>query len=157
MKELAKGAFRLSMVQKFSKLNIFYISGATGTQLKEAQSINKSLSALGDVICALTGGKKSHVPYRNNPLTMLMSDSIGGNAKTLMLVCSSPADYNRSESMNSLDFAKRCKDVRNNVDRDNSAKVKALRVELAKMKKQALEGGTKRIVRGSGLTKRPGM
>jgi len=88
---------------------------------------------------------------------MLMSDSIGGNAKTLMLVCSSPADYNRSESINSLDFAKRCKDVRNNVDRDNSAKVKALRVELAKMKKQALEGGTKRIVRGSGLTKRPGM
>jgi len=71
-------------------------SGATGQQLKEAQSINKSLSALGDVISALTSSSK-HVPYRNHPLTMLMSDSIGGNAKTLMFVCSSPADYNKSE------------------------------------------------------------
>lgn len=55
-------------------------SGAEGAQLKEAQSINKSLSALGDVISALTTGHK-HIPYRNSPLTMLMSDSIGGNAK----------------------------------------------------------------------------
>ncbi len=70
-------------------------SGAAGHQLKEAQSINKSLSALGDVIGALTTGGRQHIPYRNHPLTMLMSDSIGGNAKTLMFVCCSPADYNR--------------------------------------------------------------
>ena len=60
-------------------------SGATGEMLKEAQSINKSLSAIGDVISALTSGS-AHVPYRNHPLTMLMSDSLGGNAKTLMCV-----------------------------------------------------------------------
>ena len=74
-------------------------SGAAGHQLKEAQSINKSLSALGDVIGALTS-QKSHIPYRNHPLTMLMSDSIGGNSKTLLFVCCSPADYNRRESTN---------------------------------------------------------
>ncbi|CAM9623203.1 unnamed protein product, partial [Phaeothamnion confervicola] len=85
-------------------------SGASGDQLKEAQSINKSLSALGDVIAALTSGGK-HVPYRNHPLTMLMSDSLGGNAKTLMFVCCSPADYNVSETVSSLQFAARCKDV----------------------------------------------
>jgi hypothetical protein len=76
-------------------------SGAMGDVLKEAQSINKSLSALGDVIAALTSGQ-SHVPYRNHPLTMLMSDSLGGNAKTLMFVNCSPADYNSAESNSSL-------------------------------------------------------
>lgn len=134
---------------------LIFCSGATGNQLKEAQSINKSLSALGDVICALTSGKNKHIPYRNNPLTMLMSDSIGGNAKTLMFVCSSPADYNRSETTNSLDFAKRCKDVRNNVDSShgNAAKVKALRAELAKMKKQPVDGKRRPA---NGMTRRPG-
>ena len=86
---------------------------------------------------------------------MLMSDSIGGNAKTLMVVCSSPADYNRSETTNSLDFAKRCKDVRNNVESShgNAAKVKALRAELAKMKKQDSIGKRKS---GNGLARKPG-
>ncbi|KVI08699.1 Band 4.1 domain-containing protein [Cynara cardunculus var. scolymus] len=59
-------------------------SGSAGNQLKEAQSINKSLSALGDVISALSSGNQ-HIPYRNHKLTMLMSDSLGGNAKTLMV------------------------------------------------------------------------
>ena len=126
--------------------------------MKEAQSINKSLSALGDVICALTNGKSGHIPYRNNPLTMLMSDSLGGSSKTLMFVCCSPADYNRSESCNSLDFAKRCKDVRNKVDqtRGDTAKIKALREELARMKRQEQEGKTKSklaVVKGG---RRPG-
>ena len=71
---------------------------------------------------------------------MLMSDSIGGDAKTLMFVCCSPADYNRSESGNSLDFAKRCKDVKNNVSAGDAAKIKALRSELARMKKQEKVG-----------------
>ena len=56
-----------------------------------------------------------HIPYRNHPLTMLMSDSIGGNAKTLMFVNTSPADYNSAESNSSLAFASRCKDVTNQV------------------------------------------
>ena len=58
-------------------------SGSTGEQLKEAQAINKSLSALGDVISALAT-EQPHIPYRNHKLTMLMSDSLGGTAKTLM-------------------------------------------------------------------------
>ena len=76
-------------------------SGAEAGQKKEAVSINKSLSALGDVIAALTKNAK-HVPYRNHTLTKLMQDSLGGNAKTLMVVNCSPADYNFSETLNSL-------------------------------------------------------
>jgi hypothetical protein len=112
-------------------------SGASGDQLKEAQSINKSLSALGDVIAALTTNQQ-HVPYRNHPLTMLMSDSIGGNAKTLMFVNTSPADYNVSESNNSLAFANRCKDITNMVASGpgvQAAQMNALKKELAKLKK----------------------
>jgi hypothetical protein len=112
-------------------------SGASGEQLKEAQSINKSLSALGDVISALTSNQQ-HVPYRNHPLTMLMSDSIGGNAKTLMFVNTSPADYNVMESNNSLGFASRCKDITNMVSAGpgvQAAQMNALKKELAKLKK----------------------
>lgn len=107
--------------------------------MKEAQSINKSLSALGDVINALTTGSQ-HIPYRNHPLTMLMSDSMGGSAKTLMFVCCSPADYNESESSNALDFAKRCKDVTNNVvgcgTLGELGQMKALRAQLSRLKSE---------------------
>lgn len=78
-------------------------SGSSGNQLKEAQSINKSLSALGDVIGALSTGTP-HIPYRNHKLTMLMSDSLGGNAKTLMFVNISPAESNLDETYNSLTY-----------------------------------------------------
>ncbi len=129
-------------------------SGATGNQLKEAQSINKSLSALGDVINALTTGSK-HIPYRNHPLTMLMSDSMGGSAKTLMFVCCSPADYNSAESSNALDFAKRCKDVRNNVvacGATDLGQVNALKAQLSRLKKENGEMMTKKM----GVARRPG-
>ena len=121
-------------------------SGAEGEMMKEAQSINKSLSALGDVIASLTSGKNGHTPYRNHPLTMLMSDSIGGNAKTLMFVNCSPADYNISETVSSLGFAQRCKDVQNSGGKgggnaNQAAQVKALRDELMKLKKAAAGGG----------------
>ena len=72
-------------------------SGSTGEQLKEAQAINKSLRALGDVISALAG-EQPHIPYRNHKLTMLMSDSLGGTAKTLMFVNVSPTDSNLDET-----------------------------------------------------------
>ena len=72
-----------------------------GEQLKEAQAINKSLSALGNVISALAT-EQGHVPYRDHKLTMLMSDSIGGTAKTLMFVNVSPVDGNLDETQNSL-------------------------------------------------------
>jgi len=136
---------RRSGIQSIGKLTLVDLagservdkSGAVGDVLKEAQSINKSLSALGDVISALTTGQQ-HIPYRNHPLTMLMSDSIGGNAKTLMFVNTSPADYNSAESNSSLAFASRCKDVTNqvvNAPGVQAAQVNALKKELAKLKK----------------------
>eukprot|EP01084_Bolivina_argentea_P259748 438405_1 len=112
-------------------------SGATGEQLKEAQSINKSLSSLGDVISALTKANTKHVPFRNHPLTMLMSDSLGGNSKTLMFVCTSPADYNVSETSSALQFAQRCREVHNtsaDVAAAQAQQIRALRRELEKAK-----------------------
>lgn len=103
-------------------------SGSAGNQLKEAQSINRSLSALGDVISALsTGGQ--HIPYRNHKLTMLMSDSLGGNAKTLMFVNVSPAESNLDETYNSLIYASRVRSIVNDPNKNVSSK------EVARLKK----------------------
>ena len=75
------------------------------------QAINKSLSALGDVISALAT-EQQHIPYRNHKLTMLMSDSLGGNAKTLMFVNVSPTDGNLDETQNSLQYATRVRTIK---------------------------------------------
>ncbi|XP_035274266.1 kinesin-like protein KIFC3 isoform X2 [Anguilla anguilla] len=85
-------------------------SGAEGSRLREAQCINKSLSALGDVIHALRS-KQSHVPFRNSRLTYLLQDSLSGDSKTLMMVQVSPMDSNVSESVCSLKFAQRVRSV----------------------------------------------
>merc|ERR1711920_1072189 len=108
--------------------------GATGDQMKEAQSINKSLSALGDVIEALTKNAK-HIPYRNHKLTQLLSDSIGGNAKTLMFVNCSPVLDNAVETASSLNYAARAKLVVNKVEKNQDCR------ELARLSKviQALD------------------
>ncbi|XP_019421437.1 PREDICTED: kinesin-like calmodulin-binding protein homolog isoform X2 [Lupinus angustifolius] len=103
-------------------------SGSEGSQLKEAQSINKSLSALGDVISALASGGQ-HIPYRNHKLTMLMSDSLGGNAKTLMFVNVSPAESNLDETHNSLMYASRVRSIVNDPSKNVSSK------EIARLKK----------------------
>ncbi|XP_042508441.1 kinesin-like protein KIN-14I isoform X2 [Macadamia integrifolia] len=103
-------------------------SGSSGSQLKEAQSINKSLSALGDVISALSSDSQ-HIPYRNHKLTMLMSDSLGGNAKTLMFVNVSPAESNLDESYNSLTYASRVRSIVNDPSKNVSSR------EVARLKK----------------------
>ncbi|XP_037494410.1 kinesin-like protein KIN-14E [Jatropha curcas] len=103
-------------------------SGSSGHQLKEAQSINKSLSALGDVMGALSSGNQ-HIPYRNHKLTMLMSDSLGGNAKTLMFVNVSPAESNLDETYNSLMYASRVRSIINDASKNISSK------EIARLKK----------------------
>lgn len=85
-------------------------SGVSGHGLKEAQNINKSLSALGDVIASLVA-KNPHTPYRNSKLTMMLKDSLGGDSKTLMIVCCSPAQFNVVETLSSLNFASRARNV----------------------------------------------
>ena len=85
-------------------------TAASGQRLKEAQNINRSLSALGDVIAAL-GNDSKHVPYRNSKLTFLLQDSLSGNSKVLMFVNISPVQWNAWESMCSLNFALRCRSV----------------------------------------------
>lgn len=81
-------------------------TGATGERLKEATKINLSLSALGNVISALVDGKSKHIPYRDSKLTRLLQDSLGGNTKTIMVACISPAEYNYDETLSTLRYAK---------------------------------------------------
>ena len=85
-------------------------SGATGVALKEAQNINKSLSALGDVIAARMA-KQTHIPFRNSTLTYLLQDSLSQDSKTLMIVCASPVLSSAEETFCSLNFASRVRTV----------------------------------------------
>ena len=118
--------------------------------MKEGRAINKSLTALGDVISALSSGE-SHIPYRNNKLTMIMSDSLGGTAKTLMFVNVSPASYNREEILMSLYYAARVKLITNEPTKNVETK------EMSKMKQEILDLGIERdklrlVLERSGLS-----
>ncbi|XP_061365502.1 kinesin-like protein KIN-14I [Gastrolobium bilobum] len=110
-------------------------SEATGDRLKEAQHINKSLSALGDVIASLAQ-KNSHVPYRNSKLTQLLQDSLGGQAKTLMFVHISPEIDAIGETFSTLKFAERVATVELGAARVNKdgADVKELKEQIASLK-----------------------
>ncbi|XP_056885421.1 kinesin heavy chain isoform X1 [Takifugu flavidus] len=90
-------------------------TGAEGAVLDEAKNINKSLSALGNVISALAEGTKSHVPYRDSKMTRILQDSLGGNCRTTMFICCSPSSYNDVESKSTLMFGQRAKTIRNTV------------------------------------------
>lgn len=87
-------------------------TGATGERLKEATKINLSLSALGNVISALSDGHH-HVPYRDSKLTRILQDSLGGNTKTVMIANAGPADCNVDESLSTLRYANRAKNIKN--------------------------------------------
>ncbi|XP_042417901.1 kinesin-like protein KIN-1 isoform X2 [Zingiber officinale] len=96
-------------------------TGAVGTLLEEAKSINKSLSALGNVINALTTGKVNHIPYRDSRLTRILQDALGGNSRTGLLCCCSPCLTNASESLSTFRFGARAKLLKssprtNNID-----------------------------------------
>ena len=96
--------------------NKLFFSQATGEVFAEGVSINKGLLALGNVIVALSsqGKDSSHIPYRDSKITRLLKDSLGGNGKTVMLACASPADVNFEETLNTLRFASRASTIVNN-------------------------------------------
>lgn len=109
---------------------------------QEAKAINASLSALGNVINALSQNS-AHIPYRDHPLTLLMRDSLGGTAKTLMFVNLSPSIYNASESNNSLEYASRVKKIKNKVNRNvESREVTELKKRLANIEDMLAACGT---------------
>ncbi|XP_029410064.1 kinesin-like protein KIF3A isoform X3 [Nannospalax galili] len=118
-------------------------TGATGQRLKEATKINLSLSTLGNVISALVDGKSTHVPYRNSKLTRLLQDSLGGNSKTMMCANIGPADYNYDETISTLRYANRAKNIKNKARINEDPKDALLRQfqkEIEELKKKLEEG-----------------
>ncbi|KAI3737142.1 hypothetical protein L2E82_27137 [Cichorium intybus] len=111
-------------------------TGSDGMRFKEGVHINKGLLALGNVISALGDDKKrkegAHVPYRDSKLTRLLQDSLGGNSRTVMIACVSPADINAEETLNTLKYANRARNIQNKpvVNRDPVSS------EMLKMRQQ---------------------
>jgi len=115
-------------------------TGVEGDRLKESQFINKSLSALGDVISALAS-KHSHIPYRNSKLTHLLQSSLGGDCKTLMFIQISPSSTDSGETLCSLNFASRVRAVehgpaRKQADPAESLKFKQMSEKLRHQEKE---------------------
>ncbi|XP_071689851.1 kinesin-like protein KIN-14I [Rutidosis leptorrhynchoides] len=133
-------------------------SEVTGDRLKEAQHINKSLSALGDVISSLAQ-KNAHVPYRNSKLTQLLQDSLGGQAKTLMFVHISPELDSIGETLSTLKFAERVATVELGAARVNkdSSDIKELKEQIANLKAALArkEGEHENVQHRSNMTSSP--
>ncbi|KAJ3293104.1 hypothetical protein HDU76_007092 [Blyttiomyces sp. JEL0837] len=149
------GRIMSSQSRKRSKIHLIDLAGSeradtagtSGIRLKEGSSINQSLLSLANVISALTtpgngngnnnnnstSVNRNHIPYRDSKLTYMLSDSIGGNALTLMIACCTPTAKNYNESLNALRFAERVKKVQNvatlNVD-PNMLKIIQLETEI---------------------------
>ncbi|XP_029585404.1 kinesin-like protein KIF3B [Salmo trutta] len=119
-------------------------TGANGERLKEATKINLSLSALGNVISALVDGKSTHIPYRDSKLTRLLQDSLGGNAKTVMVATLGPASKNYEESLTTLRYANRAKNIKNKpkINEDpKDALLREFQEEITRLKAQLEERG----------------
>ena len=105
-------------------------TGASGQTLEEAKKINRSLSALGMVINALTDGKSAHVPYRDSKLTRILQESLGGNSRTTLIVNCSPCGYNLEETVSTLRFGVRAKSIKNNAHVNAELSPEELRAQL---------------------------
>ncbi|XP_015784967.1 kinesin-like protein KIF21A isoform X2 [Tetranychus urticae] len=119
-------------------------TGATGDRAKEAVSINAGLLALGNVISALGDKRKQgcHVPYRDSKLTRLLQDSLGGNSQTLMIACISPSDRDFMETLNTLRYANRAKNIKNKVvaNQDKASEtINLLRKEIQQLQLELME------------------
>ena len=128
-------------------------TGATGDRLKEATKINLSLAALGNVISALVDGKSSHIPYRDSKLTRLLQNSLGGNAKTVMCANAGPADYNYDETLSTLRYANRAKNIKNKPKINEDPKDAMLREyqdEIKRLKSQIEASGNGMMIDESG-------
>uniref|UniRef100_A0A1A7W7J2 Kinesin family member 21A n=1 Tax=Iconisemion striatum TaxID=60296 RepID=A0A1A7W7J2_9TELE len=132
-------------------------TGATGDRAKEGISINCGLLALGNVISALGDRSKraSHVPYRDSKLTRLLQDSLGGNSQTVMIACISPSDRDFMETLNTLKYANRARNIKNKVmvNQDKaSQQISALRTEIARLQMELMEYKTgKRLMGEDGV------
>ncbi|KAJ3694926.1 hypothetical protein LUZ60_000303 [Juncus effusus] len=120
-------------------------TGADGLRLKEGIHINRGLLALGNVISALGDEKKrkdgAFVPYRDSKLTRLLQDSLGGNSKTAMIACISPADCNAEETINTLKYANRARNIQNKavINRDPvAAEMQRMRSQLEQLQAELL-------------------
>uniref|UniRef100_A0A8C4HJI2 Kinesin family member 21A n=1 Tax=Dicentrarchus labrax TaxID=13489 RepID=A0A8C4HJI2_DICLA len=128
-------------------------TGATGDRAKEGISINCGLLALGNVISALgdRGKRASHVPYRDSKLTRLLQDSLGGNSQTVMIACISPSDRDFMETLNTLKYANRARNIKNKVmvNQDKaSQQISALRTEIARLQMELMEYKTGKRMAG---------
>ncbi|KAL7127691.1 hypothetical protein ABFS83_14G268900 [Erythranthe nasuta] len=120
-------------------------TGADGSRLQEGIHINKGLLALGNVISALGDDKKrkegGHVPYRDSKLTRILQDSLGGNCKTVMIACISPADTNAEETLNTLKYANRARNIQNKaiINRDPAtAQMQRMRSQIEQLQAELL-------------------
>jgi kinesin family member 5 len=113
-------------------------TGASGQTLEEAKKINKSLSALGMVINALTDPKKPHVPYRDSKLTRILQESLGGNSRTTLIINCSPSSYNDSETLSTLRFGTRAKAIKNKAKVNAELSPAELKALLKKAQVQAV-------------------
>ena len=107
-------------------------TGAEGKRLDEAKTINKSLSTLGLVIFSLTDGKSTHVPYRDSKLTRVLQDSLGGNSKTSLIITCSPSIFNEAETVSTLRFGIRAKQIKNKPKVNKEYTIAELKLLLSK-------------------------
>eukprot|EP01122_Echinamoeba_exundans_P010681 TRINITY_DN404_c0_g1_i1.p1 TRINITY_DN404_c0_g1~~TRINITY_DN404_c0_g1_i1.p1 ORF type:complete len:567 (-),score=86.52 TRINITY_DN404_c0_g1_i1:92-1792(-) len=126
---------------KIGKLNLADLAGsekvnktgAVGETLEEAKKINQSLSALGNCINALTKSRRTHVPYRDSKLTHVLKESLGGNAKTTLLIACSPHPFNLEETISTLRFGQRAKTIKNKVRVNQQRSVQELELIIQKL------------------------